>query len=74
MLNVVFDLGGVLLTWDPSAIVASVFDAEHGRTLVLDLVFGHEDWQQPATADSWIPRWRSAPPLLAYRAASHEAA
>jgi len=46
VLNVVFDLGGVLLTWDPSAIVASVFDDEHERALVLDLVFGHEDWQQ----------------------------
>ena len=45
MLNVVFDLGGVLLTWDPSAIVASVFDDEHDRALVLDIVFGHEDWQ-----------------------------
>jgi putative hydrolase of the HAD superfamily len=45
VLNVVFDLGGVLLTWDPPAIVASVFDDEHDRALVLDLVFAHEDWQ-----------------------------
>lgn len=44
MLNVVFDLGGVLLTWDPSAIVASVFDDASDQAIVLDGVFAHEDW------------------------------
>jgi putative hydrolase of the HAD superfamily len=40
----VFDLGGVVLTWDPAAIVASVFDDPRDRQLVLDLVFADPDW------------------------------
>ena len=43
-MNVVFDLGGVLLTWDPAAIASSVFDTPQDQQLVLDAVFGHPDW------------------------------
>jgi HAD superfamily hydrolase (TIGR01509 family) len=43
-LNIVFDLGGVILTWDPDAIVASVFDDPAVRRLMLERVFGDADW------------------------------
>lgn len=43
-LNVVFDLGGVLLTWNPVGIAASAFDSPADRELVLSEVFGHPDW------------------------------
>jgi putative hydrolase of the HAD superfamily len=42
--NVVFDLGGVVVTWQPAAIVASVFDAPQEQAVVLDRVIGHPDW------------------------------
>jgi putative hydrolase of the HAD superfamily len=44
IVNVAFDLGGVVLTWDPAAIIASVFENERDRALVRDLVFRHPDW------------------------------
>jgi putative hydrolase of the HAD superfamily len=43
-MNIVFDLGGVVLTWNPRAIVAGVFADEASQTLVLSEVFGHRDW------------------------------
>jgi putative hydrolase of the HAD superfamily len=43
-LNVVFDIGGVLLAWDPEGIAASVFASPSERELVLEGVFGHPDW------------------------------
>ncbi len=43
-MDVVFDLGGVLLTWDPPAILSSVFADPRDRALVLDRLFGDPDW------------------------------
>jgi putative hydrolase of the HAD superfamily len=43
-LDVVFDLGGVVVTWDPAAIAASVFDDPHEQALVLAGVFADPDW------------------------------
>ena len=43
-MNVVFDLGGVLLTWDPPAIVSSLFGDSDTQQLVLDQVFRQPDW------------------------------
>ncbi|HAL29490.1 MAG TPA: hypothetical protein DCP20_02095 [Coriobacteriia bacterium] len=43
-MNVVFDLGGVVLSWSPTDIIASVFDTTTDRELVLEQVFGHPDW------------------------------
>src|SRR5664279_4063937 len=43
-MNVVFDLGGVVLTWNPAAITASVFDDEGERSLVRERIFGDPDW------------------------------
>ena len=43
-MDLVFDLGGVVVTWDPAAIVASVFDDPHEQTRVLADVFADPDW------------------------------
>jgi putative hydrolase of the HAD superfamily len=42
----VFDLGGVVVRWDPDAIVASVFADPEVRTRVRKGVFGHADWHE----------------------------
>jgi putative hydrolase of the HAD superfamily len=43
-MNVVFDLGGVVIAWQPAAIAASVFAAPADQALVLERVVGHPDW------------------------------
>jgi putative hydrolase of the HAD superfamily len=43
-LDIIFDLGGVVLTWDPRAIIAGVFVDEASQALVLSEVFGHCNW------------------------------
>ena len=43
-MNLIFDLGGVVVRWDPAAIIASVFDDEELRAKVRDGVFAHPDW------------------------------
>ncbi len=42
--NVVFDLGGVVLDWNPAAVIAAVFDDSHHRALVTRHVVGDPDW------------------------------
>ena len=43
-MNLIFDLGGVVVRWDPAAIIASVFDDEDLRARVREGVFAHPDW------------------------------
>jgi putative hydrolase of the HAD superfamily len=43
-LNLIFDLGGVVVRWEPDAIIASVFDDEALQAKVRDGVFAHPDW------------------------------
>ena len=43
-MNLVFDLGGVVVRWDPDAIVARVFSDPAIRARVKADVFGHADW------------------------------
>lgn len=43
-MNIVFDLGGVILTWNPHAIIAGVFEDETTRARVWQQVFKHPDW------------------------------
>jgi putative hydrolase of the HAD superfamily len=43
-LNLVFDLGGVVVRWDPDAIVAGIFKDEATRSRVREGVFAHPDW------------------------------
>jgi putative hydrolase of the HAD superfamily len=42
--NLVFDLGGVVVRWDPEAIIAGVFSDPSIRSKVKAGVFGHADW------------------------------
>ena len=44
--NVIFDLGGVVFTWEPEKIIARVFDDPAVRALVRSKIFNHADWDQ----------------------------
>ncbi len=60
-MNVVFDLGGVLLTWDPSSLVADLFPDAESQRLVLAQVFQQPDWvdldRGTLNPDEAIDRW-----------------
>jgi putative hydrolase of the HAD superfamily len=43
-LNLIFDLGGVVVRWDPAAIIAGVFQDPKVRATVRQGVFEHADW------------------------------
>src|SRR6266850_8121987 len=43
-LNIIFDLGGVVFTWEPEAIIARVFAAPAVQAKVRADLFGHADW------------------------------
>jgi len=45
-LNIVFDLGGVVLTWQPDAIIASAFDDPATRSMVRREILDHPDWHE----------------------------
>ena len=43
-MNLIFDLGGVVVRWEPEAIIASVFQNQEVRSKIREGVFGHPDW------------------------------
>jgi putative hydrolase of the HAD superfamily len=43
-LNIVFDLGGVVVRWEPQALISSVFADPEARKVVFDEFIGHPDW------------------------------
>ena len=43
-MNIVFDLGGVLVAWKPDDVVARAFADEHDRRLVRRDILDHADW------------------------------
>lgn len=43
-MNIVFDLGGVVVNWRPDALVSSVFDDGNTQDLVKKEVIEHADW------------------------------
>ena len=43
-MNVIFDLGGVVVRWEPDAIIASVFDDPAVRATVRHDIVAHPDW------------------------------
>jgi putative hydrolase of the HAD superfamily len=43
-LNIVFDLGGVVVTWEPAALIAKVFADPIVQALVHTEIMGHADW------------------------------
>ena len=45
-MNVVFDIGGVLVTCSPPDLVSSLFDAPAVQKAVLEGVFGDPDWRE----------------------------
>lgn len=45
-LNIVFDLGGVVVTWQPQAIVANAFADPAVRDTVHTHILGHADWHE----------------------------
>jgi putative hydrolase of the HAD superfamily len=45
-LNVVFDIGGVLLDWNPDAIIERHYDEPQLRAAIKQQVFKHPDWHQ----------------------------
>jgi putative hydrolase of the HAD superfamily len=44
--NIIFDLGGVVFTWEPEKIIARVFADPAVRALVRSEIFNHADWDQ----------------------------
>jgi putative hydrolase of the HAD superfamily len=44
MRNIVFDLGGVVVTWDPQGLVARLFPDPEIQSAVLEEILGHPDW------------------------------
>jgi putative hydrolase of the HAD superfamily len=44
--NVVFDVGGVLLEWDPPGFVAELYTDEAQRQRIHSGMFGHADWHE----------------------------
>jgi HAD superfamily hydrolase (TIGR01509 family) len=44
MQNVIIDLGGVVLEWDPDQIIRAVFDDPDAQARVKRLIFQHPDW------------------------------
>ena len=44
VVNIVFDLGGVVVTWEPEAIIAQVFADPTMQALVHTEIFRHADW------------------------------
>ena len=43
-MNIVFDLGGVVVTWDPEQIIAKRYTDPAVRASVRDHILGHADW------------------------------
>jgi putative hydrolase of the HAD superfamily len=42
--NIIFDLGGVVLEWNPDSILANYYDDPNLRALMKAAVFQHPDW------------------------------
>lgn len=43
-MNIVFDLGGVVFSWQPDAIISSIFGDVDSKRLVRKSIFEHPDW------------------------------
>jgi putative hydrolase of the HAD superfamily len=44
VMNIVFDLGGVVVTWEPEVIIAKVFADPVVQAVVRSEIIGHADW------------------------------
>ncbi len=45
-MNIVFDLGGVVFTWEPEKIIARVFTEQTDKERVRSKIFNHPDWDE----------------------------
>jgi putative hydrolase of the HAD superfamily len=43
-LNIIFDLGGVVITWDPDDFVSNVFDDKNTQNIARTHILDHKDW------------------------------
>ena len=43
-MNIIFDLGGVVITWDPDDFVSNVFDDKDTRKIARKHILDHNDW------------------------------
>jgi len=44
ILNVVFDLGGVVFNWNPDKLIAEIFEENKNRQLIRSEIINHDDW------------------------------
>jgi putative hydrolase of the HAD superfamily len=44
-MNIIFDLGGVVVAWEPEVIIAKVFTDAALRAMVMAEIIEHEDWR-----------------------------
>ncbi len=42
--NVVFDVGGVLLTWNPPSVIAGLYPDPATQAVIRQQMFEHADW------------------------------
>lgn len=43
-MNIVFDLGGVVFTWNPQKLISNVFEDKLAQRKVMEEVIGHDEW------------------------------
>ena len=70
-MNIVFDLGGVVVRWEPDAIVARLIEDPRARALVRKEIIDHGDWLD---LDRGTLPLEEAIPRAAYRTGLTEAA
>lgn len=44
MMNIIFDLGGVIFSWNPAQIIQKVFTLPDEQNFIRSEIFGHADW------------------------------
>jgi len=45
-MEIIFDLGGVVISWEPTKLIASIFNGTTLRETILNEVFLHHDWRE----------------------------
>jgi len=56
-MNIVFDLGGVVLDWKPKLLIERIFPTDSDRKKIFTQVLGHPDWVK---MDRGILDWKTA--------------
>ena len=45
-MEIIFDIGGVILNWDPDHIIESFFPKSANYSRIQEAIFQHEDWRK----------------------------